>query len=351
MIRATRRWVVTAGLSLTVLAVLATVGCSTGTGPDADGSRGSRSMGDESAAGSERQLVAEHVVPKDASKPQLPVMVRGDDGVSVTVDDISRIVTLRGSISEVIYYLGLGDNVVGRDESTTFDEASDVPLITNGHQIAAEALLALEPSVVLVDTDTGPPEVIDQLRAVGVPVVVFNPVVRIEDIGAHMVAVADAVGMHEQGVTLAAATEKKLGESHADATTRKPRVAFLYLRGNAGVYLLGGPGSGADAMIDAAGGIDVGTDTGLTRAFTPLTNEALVSAAPEILLVTTTGLESVGGLDGLLAMPGVAQTPAGSTRSVVSIEDGVLYSFGVRTPETIDAIGQRFAEITAGTHG
>lgn len=340
-----------AGICVAVIMVLAAAGCSTGSGTGARGS-GPGGSGDPSA-GPDDRLVAEHVVPNDASNPRLPVTVRGDDGVPVTVTDVSRIVTLRASISEVVYYLGLGDNVVGRDESTTFDEAADVANITNGHQIAAEALLSLGPSVVLVDTDTGPPEVIEQLRSVGVPVVVFDPVVRVEDIGAHMIAVADAVGLHDRGVELAEATAKRLADldTDSDAMSKKPRVAFLYLRGNAGVYLLGGPGSGADAMIAAAGGIDVGTDTGLGRAFTPLTNEALVSAEPDIIMVTTTGLESVGGLDGLLAMPGVAQTPAGDSRSVVSIEDGVLYSFGVRTPETIDALARRFTEITTGTQG
>lgn len=335
------------GVFAVVFGALVVSSCSTGAGSQSKGSAAG------SSSGSGNQLVAEHVVPKDTSKPQLPATVTGDDGVAVTITDVSRIVTLRASISEVIYYLGLGDNVVGRDESTTFDEAAGVPNITNGHQIAAEALLSLDPTVVLVDTDTGPPEVIDQLRSVGVPVVVFDPVVQIQDIGTHMVAVADAVGLHQQGVELAAATQKRLDDLDADAavTSTKPRVAFLYLRGNAGVYLLGGPGSGADAMITAAGGIDVGTDTGLERAFTPLTNEALVSAEPDIILVTTTGLESVGGLDGLLAMPGVAQTPAGNSRSVVSIEDGVLYSFGVRTPETIDAMAQRFDEVTTEAKG
>lgn len=324
-----------------VVVILATTACSGGNASRADD-------GDTT-----KQLIAGHIVPDGATGAQLPVTIEGDDGVSVTVSDISRIVTLRASISEVIYYLGLGDNVVGRDESTTFDEASDVPIVTNGHEIGAEALLALEPTVVLVDTDTGPPEVIDQLRSVGLPVVVFDPVVRIEDIRAHMIAVSDAVGLHDRGVELADETESRLATVTAqhDTTADRPRVAFLYLRGNAGVYLLGGPGSGADAMIAAAGGLDVGTDMGLEHGFTPLTNEALVKAAPDIILVTTTGLESVGGLDGLLAMPGVAQTPAGAAGNVVPIEDGVLYSFGVRTPETIDAIGQRFTDLITGAKG
>ena len=88
-------------------------------------------------------------------------------------------------------------------------------------------------------------------------------------------------------------------------------------------------------MIEAAGGVDAGVEMGLDRAFTPITSEALVEAAPDVILMTTTGFESVGGMDGLVAIPGVAQTPAGENRRVVTIEDGLLYSFGTRTPEAL----------------
>jgi len=110
------------------------------------------------------------------------------------------------------------------------------------------------------------------------------------------------------------------------------------MRGQAGVYLIGGKGSGADSMIAAAGGVDAGTASGLDDPFTPITTEALVGAAPDVILMTTTGLESVGGLDGLVAIPGIAQTPAGRDRRVVTLEDGLLYSFGSRTPEAIAAL-------------
>ena len=101
---------------------------------------------------------------------------------------------------------------------------------------------------------------------------------------------------------------------------------------------MGGRGSGADSMIEAAGGTDAGGAIGLDKAFTPITSEALVRAAPDIILMTTTGLASVGGVDGLVAIPGIGQTPAGRDRRVITVEDGLLYSFGVRTPDAIRAL-------------
>jgi iron complex transport system substrate-binding protein len=121
----------------------------------------------------------------------------------------------------------------------------------------------------------------------------------------------------------------------------RPKVAFLYLRGSAAVYLIGGKGSGADSLLAAAGAVDAGTQAGLDRPFTPITTEALAQAQPDVILMMTKGLESVGGLDGLLTIPGIAQTPAGLNRRVVDMEDGVLLGFGPRTPLVIDILVDR----------
>jgi iron complex transport system substrate-binding protein len=104
---------------------------------------------------------------------------------------------------------------------------------------------------------------------------------------------------------------------------------------------MGGPQAGTDAMIEAAGGIDAGTAMGLDRPFTPLTSEALVEAAPEVLLLTTTGLASVGGIDGLLEVSGIAQTPAGRDRRIATVEDGLLFGFGTRTPDALAQLAEQ----------
>lgn len=272
--------------------------------------------------------------------PTLPVQLDGADGRSVTVTDVDRIIALNGNIAELVFSLGLGDRVVGRDVSTTFDEAAALPLVTRAHDVSAESVLSLRPTVVLADTETGPPEALEQIRNVGVAVVVFGAPTSIDDISDRIRSVAEALGVPRTGDDLARSTEAQIDRAAArvDDTGRQERIAFLYMRGQAGVYLLGGKGSGMDSMIDALGAVDAGTEIGLDRAFTPITSEALVRAAPDVILMTTTGLESVGGLDGLVAIPGIAQTPAGRDRRVVTVEDGLLYSFGTRTPEALDQI-------------
>ena len=104
-------------------------------------------------------------------KPKLPVTVRSADGRSVEVTDVSRIVSLNGSLSELMYTLGLGKNLVGRDITATFSEAKKVPLVTRGHDVSAESVLSQRPTLVLAQTDSGPPDALEHIRAAGVPVV------------------------------------------------------------------------------------------------------------------------------------------------------------------------------------
>jgi iron complex transport system substrate-binding protein len=276
--------------------------------------------------------------------PVLPVTVESADGRAVTVTDVSRIVPLQGNISEIVFDLGLGASVVARDVSTTFEEARDLPLVTRAHDVSAESVLSLHPTVVLIDSDTGPQEAIDHIRNVGVPVVEIERPTGIDDIAPRIEAIAGALGVPEAGQALAARTADDLEAAMAavdDADA--PTVAFLYFRGNAGVYLIGGPGSGADSMIAAAGGVDAGTRLGLDEPFTPITSEAMAGAAPDVILMTTTGLDSVGGVDGLVEVPGIAQTPAGQNRRVATLEDGLLFNFGTRTPQAIEVLADQLA--------
>src|SRR5690606_36161754 len=134
----------------------------------------------------------------DDPQPQLPATVTGWDGVEVTVTDVSRIVTvdLYGTLTEIVYSLGLGDNIVGRDRAAGFPQADDIPLVSAaGHDLSAEAVLDLNPTVVLTDTTVGPPEVHQQLRDAGIPVVFFDPDRTLEGVGPHITAVAEALGV------------------------------------------------------------------------------------------------------------------------------------------------------------
>ncbi|AII10244.1 heme/hemin ABC transporter substrate-binding protein [Rhodococcus opacus] len=303
------------------------------------------SAGTGDSTGGARTAVLDDLNPEPLASPAtpaLPVTVRSFDGADVTITDASRIVTADryGTLTETVFALGLGDNVVGRDIASEFPAAQDVPVVTPGGQsLNAEAILDLAPTVILTDTSIGPQAVQDQLRAAGIPVVFFDPTRTLEGVPDQITAVANALGVPEQGRELAARTESEI----AAARSRAPqgddplKIAFLYLRGTA-ITMIGGPGSGADSLIDALGAVDAGTASGITQQFAPITSEALIAAAPDVLLMMTGGLESIGGIEGLEKIPGVAQTPAGRNQRVVDMQDGVLLSFGPNTGRVLGAL-------------
>ncbi|CAM5474337.1 Vitamin B12 import system permease protein BtuC [Streptomyces cyaneofuscatus] len=178
-----------------------------------------------------------------------------------------------------------------------------------------ESVLSLKPTVVLADTTTGPAEAIDQIRDAGIPLVVVDPAKGLDDVERRIDTVAEALGVPAAGTELKKRTESRIAAvqktipDHADG--KKPRVAFLYLRGSASVYLLGGAESGASSLLEAAGAVDAGKASGLNNYFTAITSEALAKAAPDAILLMSKGLDSVGGMDGLVKIPGIAETPAG----------------------------------------
>lgn len=272
----------------------------------------------------------------------LPVTVKSWDGVDVTITDNSRIVAVdqNGTIGETVFALGLGDNLVGRDTSTDFPAAAQIPNVTpGGHSLNAEAILALSPTVVLTDTSIGPRAVQMQLREAGVPVVFLDPDRKLATVGPQIEAVANALGVPDAGRALAARTQIEIDEAIAAVpeSEHPPKIAFLYQRGST-VSLLGGPGGGSDEIITAIGGVDAGTASGLTQKYTQVTSEALIVAAPDAILMMTGGLESVDGVDGLARLPGIAQTPAGKHRWVVDMADSALLSFGPSTGKVIRAL-------------
>lgn len=322
--------VLTAALALALLL--------TGCGGTDTGSPAAKSTNSAKAA-------ADRVEPLPGTpEPRLPVTVKSADGKRTTITSADRVVPLTGGLSEIVFTLGLGDRVVARDITATFEQAADLPVVTRAHDVSAESVLSLKPTVVLAETTTGPAEAIDQIRDAGVPLVVVEPAKELADVGRRIETVAAALGVPGAGAELDTRTQERIEavkKSVPAGDGRKPRVAFLYLRGSASVYLLGGRESGASSLIEAAGGVDAGKASGLEKDFTAITSEALAKAAPDAILVMSKGLDSVGGVDGLVKIPGVAETPAGMDRRIVSVDDGVLLNYGPRTDRVLaDLIDQ-----------
>jgi iron complex transport system substrate-binding protein len=277
--------------------------------------------------------------------PGLPAAYDGADGVTATVTDVSRIVALSGDFSEILWDLGLGPNLVGVDLGSVYpkEEMRYKPKVGVEFRLLPEPILSLEPTVAIGDIDAQPRSVIDQVRAAGVPVVIFP---RFEGITApadKIRAVADVVGLHDAGESLAASVQAEIDAALAPVadTTSRPRVAVVYIASRNTMLMLGS-NTVFDGVLAAVGAVDVGPPAG-GDGFVALTPEALVAAAPDVIITAQRGFDGMGGMDGFLAIPGVAQTPAGIDRRILVYEDLYLLGFGPRT-------GQLLTQLVADLH-
>ena len=252
-------------------------------------------------------------------------------GKVVEVRSVERIVSLDGITTEILFALGVGEKVVGRDDSSYYPpEAQRLPSVGYQFRLSAEGILSLKPTLVSGREDVRPKEVVEQLERAGVAVVLVPTEPSVEGAKAKIRTVAQAVGRVEQGEALVRALERDLLLLRAfqaqHAAKGKLRALFLYLRGP-GTTFVCGEGSTPVGVMELAGLENAAKGI---RECQPMTAESVVAARPEVIVVFKKGLESVGGLEGLLKLPGVAQTPAGQKRKVVAMDDLYLGSFGPR---------------------
>ncbi|MEL6894004.1 MAG: ABC transporter substrate-binding protein [Actinomycetota bacterium] len=247
-----------------------------------------------------------------------------------------RIVPVDGDLAEIVFALGLGDRVVATDISATFPESADaLPEIGYQRALSPEPILGFEPTIVLATDLAGPQETLDDLERLGVEVVVIERSSTSVGPGQKIRAVAEALGVPERGEALASTVDADIAteSERARAPAERPRVGALYVRGD-NVQLVLGQGGGVDWLIEAAGGIDIADDLGVVDN-APINAEALVVASPDVLIVPARGLESVGGMDGLLEVPGIAETPAGRNGRILVYDDQLLLGNGPRTGELL----------------
>lgn len=263
----------------------------------------------------------------------------GADGVVVEAPDTSRIVTLSGDLTEFVFELGLGSSVVATDVTTVApDEAVTLPKAGIGRFLTAEGVLKHDPTLVIADTQTSPATAIEQIRAAGVPVAILEVPITFDGLYAKVAA----LGLLFDASVPADELNDRL-KSEITAASVMPaagalpqRIAYVYTRGP-NVMLLFGKGMTTTPVIEAAGGLDAGVDAGV-EGNVPVTPEALAAAAPDVLIVPEEGYAVLGGIEGLLGIPGVSTTPAGRNRAILAYPEGDFLTFGPRIAASIERL-------------
>jgi iron complex transport system substrate-binding protein len=270
----------------------------------------------------------------------------GFDGVTVESPDTERIVTLSGDLTEFVYELGLGDSIVATDVTTVApEEAVLLPKAGIGRFLTAEGVLKHDPTLVIGDAQTAPATAIEQIRSAGVPVAILDVPTTFEGLYNKVEALGSLLSSSNRAASL---SERIRAEIEAASAGRNEgatpmRIAYVYTRGP-DVMLLFGAGMTTTPVIVAAGGIDAGAEVGVVGTV-DVTPEALAAAAPDVIVVPSDGYEILGGIDGLLSIPGVAATPAGSRRSVLAYPEGDFLTFGPRIADSIALLANDLAQL------
>jgi len=270
-----------------------------------------------------------------ATSAQSSVVVTDIEGVPVAIEDTSRVATLGGVFTETAYALGAEDQVAAVDASSFYppEALAEKPNVGYYRFLSAEPVLAQAPSLIVGNEETGPPEVVAQLRDAGSPILLLpdgNDVAGARDL---ITTLGIVFGREAEAAQLIAALDADVAAAAAlvAQATSAPRVLFVLQPPEAPTLVAGGD-TAAGSMIELAGGENIYPGFG---SYIPMTPEGIAEAAPEVILTTDASLERLGGMEAFLAAPGVGQTPAAQAGRIVAMDDLYLLGFGPRTGRAI----------------
>lgn len=259
-----------------------------------------------------------------------------------------RIVSIGASVTETLFALGLGHRVVAVDRTSIYPESVQaLPRVGLPGQISVEGVAAARPTLILAD-GPGSGGAIDaadralaQLEGLGLgvrrlgeaPLTVEAALARIEAIG-------EAVDASGPARALADRVRREVDAALAMVPGQGPRALFVYARGHR-TLLVSGTETAAHALLELAGATNA---VSAFSDFKPMSAETVIAAAPEVIVIPARGLASLGGPEGLFALPGLADTPAGRSRRVIAIDDLELLTFGPR-------LGLGLTKLVAALHG
>lgn len=248
--------------------------------------------------------------------------------------DTRRLVVLGASLTETVFALGAGERVVGVDSTSLHPErALKLPKVGFHRQLSAEGVLELEPTLVILSSQTGPRLAREQLAAAGVPTLTLGEEPTLPALRERIRTLGRVLEREAEARALTREIDAELAhiESVVAGVEAKPRVLFVYARGQGTPYVAGRATTPA-ALIALAGGEPAVSEF---SGYRPLTSEGALLAAPEHLVLPARGLDSVGGASALLATPGLHATPAGRAGRVIGIEDAKILSVGPRVAEGV----------------
>ena len=271
------------------------------------------------------------------------VVVNDADGKPVTVPDSSRIVSVGTATTETIYALDAGSKLVGVDNASAeyLPQTAGLPKVGARTTLNAEGILSLKPTLVILNADSGPPQVFEQLRNAGVAVVTISPNYNIEALKQKTNLISKAVGAGDKAAAVNQKIDSEISvvEKLIERTQTRPKVLFVGRGPNMPNATMSGRETTIDEMIKLSGGINPINDF---AGFREMTNEAVIAAQPDIILITEKSFERSGGVDGVIKFPGVVLTPAGKNKRILPVSDMYFLGFGPGIAEAVRKLAVQF---------
>lgn len=259
------------------------------------------------------------------------VDVQDAHGRTVAVNDASRIVSIGGPVTEILYALGVGDNVIARDTTSVFPaQVFDKPDVGYMRALSAEGVLSLEPTLVLAVEGSGPQDVIEQLEGAKVSFVNIPDDPSPQGVADKIRAVALAVDKVAEGEELANAVLADFATVEAAlSTVEKPAKAIFVLGAASGTPMIGGSGTSADGVLKLAHAENVLSQI---HGFKPGSPESILTAQPEVVVAMSSQAHA---LKELSKNPIFAATPAGINERVIGMDGSYLLGFGPRAAHAV----------------
>ncbi|WP_306354260.1 heme/hemin ABC transporter substrate-binding protein [Flavobacterium sp. '19STA2R22 D10 B1'] len=246
----------------------------------------------------------------------------------VEVVTTQKIVSLNGALTEIVSALGHEKEIVGVDVTSTYPESIKKTAQDLGHvrSLSIEAIMALQPTVIFATDKDLNPELLEKIKKSGVQAHIFTQEFTKEGTK-KLVEEAATVLKNTDFKKLQTTIDEQLAQVKPIA--KAPKVLFIYARG-AGTLMVAGTNTPVEKIIALAGGQNAITEF---EDFKPLTPESLLKGNPDVILLFTTGLQSLGGIDGVLKIQGIDKTNAGKNKKIIAMDGQLLSGFGPRLGE------------------
>jgi len=218
-------------------------------------------------------------------QPQFqPGTYTDDIGRQVDISEVpERIVSFGPSITEILFALGLEDNVVGVSDFCDYPEAAkSKEKIGNAFSPSVEKVVALEPDLVVTVEHE---QFNSDLDSLGITFIVLRPG-DIRSIVDSISLAAEVTGKAKEGKQLVEdmeATISRVADRIMDAP--KVKVFFIVDATDPNSPWTAGPGSFIDDIINMAGGENVAAGT--TGAWVQISTEEIVNSDPDIIIIQT----------------------------------------------------------------